>query len=254
MDETWLAEHFEAHRSRLRAIAGRMLGSHAEAEDVVQDVWLRVCGHDADGVRNLGGWLTTVTARICLDHLRARALRPVVPLEEAELPGDGGDPEEAAVLADSVGAALLVVLDTLAPAERLAFVLHDPFDVPFAEIAAIVDRSPDAAKMLASRARRRIRGAGPVVASDLARQRAVVDAFLTAARRGRRCWTCLTRMWWCGRTPSPARPAHRSRYAEPRTSPGRHSASPGAQSTPDWPLWMDRWAWRWPRTISSRRY
>jgi RNA polymerase sigma-70 factor (ECF subfamily) len=184
MDETWLAEPFEAHRARLRAIAGRMLGSHAEAEDVVQDVWLRVCGHGADGVRNLGGWLTTVTARICLDRLRARALRPVVPLEEAELPGDGGDPEEAVVLADSVGAALLVVLDTLTPAERLAFVLHDLFDVPFAEIAAIVDRSPDAAKMLASRARRRIRGAGPVVANDLARRRAVVDAFLTTARGG----------------------------------------------------------------------
>jgi RNA polymerase sigma factor (sigma-70 family) len=184
VDETWLAERFEVHRARLGAVAYRMLGTPAEAEDVLQEVWLRISGHGVDDVRNLGGWLTTVTARICLDHLRARALRPEEPLDDMELPSDLGDPQEAAVLADSVGVALLVVLDTLSPAERLAFVLHDMFDVPFGEIAAIVNRSAGAAKMLASRARRRIRSAGPAMASDLARQRAVVDAFLAAARDG----------------------------------------------------------------------
>ena len=184
MDETRLAEQFAAHRARLGAIAYRMLGSPAEAEDVIQEVWLRTSGHGVEAVRNLGGWLTTVTARICLDHLRARTLRPEEPLDETEVPGDVGDPAEAAVLADSLGVALLVVLDTLAPAERLAFVLHDLFDVPFSEIAAVVNRSPDAAKMLASRARRRIRTAGPAMATDLTRQRAVVDAFLAAARDG----------------------------------------------------------------------
>jgi RNA polymerase sigma factor (sigma-70 family) len=184
MDGTQLAERFETHRARLSAIASRMLGSPTEAEDVIQEVWLRISGHGVDDVRNLGGWLTTVTARVCLDQLRARTLRPLEPLDDADLPGDLDDPEEAAVLADSVGVALLVLLDTLAPAERLAFVLHDLFDVPFGEIAAILDRSPDAAKMLASRARRRIRGAGPALATDLVRQRAAVDAFLAAARDG----------------------------------------------------------------------
>jgi RNA polymerase sigma-70 factor (ECF subfamily) len=184
VDDTRLAERFETQRGRLSAIAGRMLGSAAEAEDVVQEAWLRISGHGVDDVRNLDGWLTTVTARICLDHLRARALRPEEPLDDTDLAADAGDPQESVVLADSVGAALLIVLDTLAPAERLAFVLHDLFGVTFAEIAAIVDRSPDAVKMLASRARRRIRSAGPPVARDLARQRAVVDAFLTAAREG----------------------------------------------------------------------
>jgi RNA polymerase sigma factor (sigma-70 family) len=169
---------------RLAAIASRMLGSRAEAEDVVQDVWLRISGHGADDVQNLGGWLTTVTGRICLDRLRAQALRPEEPLADTELASDLDDPQEAAVLADVVGGALLLVLDTLAPAERLAFVLHDLFDVPFGEIAPLVDRSTDAAKMLASRARRRIRSVGPAMASDLARQRAVVDAFLAAARDG----------------------------------------------------------------------
>jgi RNA polymerase sigma-70 factor (ECF subfamily) len=193
VDETWLAERFETHRARLGAIAYRMLGSPAEAEDVIQEVWLRISRHGVDDLHNLGGWLTTVTARICLDHLRARAVRPEEPLDDSELPNDLGDPElssdlgdpeEAAVLADLVGIALLVVLDTLAPAERLAFVLHDLFDVPFAEIAPIVNRSADAAKMLACRARRRIRSAGPAMTSDLVRQRAVVDAFLAAARDG----------------------------------------------------------------------
>ncbi len=184
MDETWLAERFEAQRVRLVAVAYRMLGSSAQAEDVVQEVWLRVSGRGADDVRNLDGWLTTVTARICLDQLRARALRPQVPLDDAELVSGLDDPQEAAELADSVGIALMVVLDTLAPAERLAFVLHDLFGVPFGEIATLVDRSADATKMLASRARRRIRGARPAVVADLARQRAVVDAFLAAARDG----------------------------------------------------------------------
>jgi RNA polymerase sigma-70 factor (ECF subfamily) len=184
VDQTCLAERFEAHRARLGAIAYRMLGSPTEAEDVVQEVWLRISGHGADDVRNLGGWLTTVAARICLDHLRARTLRPEEALDDTELPGNLDDPEEAAVLADSIGVALLVVLDTLTPAERLAFVLHDLFDVPFGEIAAVVNRSPDATKMLASRARRRVRSAGPAMATDLARQRAVVDAFLAAARDG----------------------------------------------------------------------
>ena len=184
MDEILLAERFQAHQARLGAIAYRMLGSSAEAEDVIQEVWLRISGHGGDDVRNPAGWLTTVTARICLDHLRARARRPEDPLDDAELRSDLDDPQEAAVLADSIGIAMLVVLDTLAPAERLAFVLHDLFEVPFVEIAAIVNRTPDAAKMLASRARRRIRSAGPAMARDLARQRTVVDAFLAAARDG----------------------------------------------------------------------
>src|SRR5215211_1546644 len=187
MDERdWLAERFEEHRAHLRAVAYRMLGSPSEAEDAVQEAWFRLARSDVSEVRNLGGWLTTVVARVCLDLLRARSARREEPLD-AELPGpepDGAaDPEHEALLADSVGLALLVVLDTLAPAERLAFVLHDMFAVPFGEIAPIVDRSPSAAKMLASRARRRVRAA-TVPDADLARQRAVVDAFLAAARDG----------------------------------------------------------------------
>jgi RNA polymerase sigma-70 factor (ECF subfamily) len=184
MDETRLAQKFQHDRARLRAIARRMLGSSSEADDVVQEVWLRIAGHDVDEIRNVDGWFTSVTARICLDHLRARARRPEQPLDDADLRAESGDPEEAVVLADSVGVALFVVLETVSPAERLAFVLHDLFDVPFGEIATIVNRSPDAAKMLASRARRRIRTAGPTVAIDLARQQGVVDAFLAAARNG----------------------------------------------------------------------
>jgi RNA polymerase sigma-70 factor (ECF subfamily) len=150
-------------------------------------VWLRISGRDADGLENLGGWLTTVAGRICLDHLRRRRLRPEVPLDDdAELTaGEETDPEQAAVLADTVGVALLVVLDALAPAERIAFVLHDLFDVPFQEIARVVNRSPDAAKMLASRARRRVRTARTVPDAGLGRKRAVVDAFLAASRDGR---------------------------------------------------------------------
>jgi RNA polymerase sigma-70 factor (ECF subfamily) len=187
-DQTWLAERFEEHRARLRAIAFRMLGSDSDADDVVQDVWLRASGRDFSDVQNMGGWLTTIAGRICLDRLRSRRTRQEQPMAEvADLVADGAeaaDPEEEAVLADSVGIALLVVLDTLTPAERLAFVLHDMFGVPFDEIAQIVGRSPDAAKMLASRARQRIRKASPAAETDLVRQREVVTAFLAASRDG----------------------------------------------------------------------
>jgi RNA polymerase sigma factor (sigma-70 family) len=190
MDEhDWLAERFEAHRTHLRAVAYRMLGSLSEADDAVQEAWLRLSRSDTSGVENLGGWLTTVVARVCLDMLRSRKSRRVEPLG-AHMPDpivsreDGIDPEHEALLADSVGLALLVVLETLAPAERLAFVLHDMFAVPFDEIAPIVGRSPTAARQLASRARRRVQGAAPVPDADLTRQREVVDAFLAAARGG----------------------------------------------------------------------
>src|SRR5689334_22214702 len=190
MDEhEWLAEQFEANRTHLRAVAYRMLGSLSEADDAVQESWLHLSRSDTSGVENLGGWLTTVVARICLDMLRSRNSRREEPLE-ASVPEpitsqQGGiDPEQEAMHADSVGLALLVVLDTLNPAERLAFVLHDLFAVPFDEIAAILDRSPDAAKMLASRARRRVRDAAPTGDTDAGRQRRVVDAFLAAARGG----------------------------------------------------------------------
>ena len=188
MDEQeWLAQRFEEHRSRLRAVAYRMLGSLSEADDAVQDTWIRLSRIDADEVENLGGWLTTVVARVCLNMLRSRSLAREEPLgahvpEPIIEPADGVDPEHEALLADSVGLALLVVLETLAPAERLAFVLHDMFAVPFDEIAPIVDRSPEAARQLASRARRRVRGSAPVRDADLDQQREVVEAFLAAAR------------------------------------------------------------------------
>ena len=191
VDETdVLAARFEQHRGRLRAVAYRMLGSLAEADDAVQESWLRLSRSDAGGIDNLAGWLTTVTARVCLDMLRSRKLRREEPLEifvpdpVLSADGSGPGPEDQALLADSVGLALLVVLQTLTPAERLAFVLHDMFGVPFDEIATIVDRSPDAAKQLASRARRRVRGAPQVPEVDAARQREVVAAFLAAARNG----------------------------------------------------------------------
>ncbi len=184
----WLAERFEAHRTHLRAVAYRMLGSASEADDAVQEAWLRLSRSNASGVENLGGWLTTVVARVCLNMLQSRASRREQP-QGAHLPDpvagreDGGDPEHEALLAEGVGLALLVVLDTLTPAERLAFVLHDTFAVPFDEIAPIVGRSPAAARQLASRARRRVQGAASPD-TDLTRQRAVVDAFLAASRGG----------------------------------------------------------------------
>lgn len=189
-DDEWLAGRFEEHRSHLRAVAYRMLGSLAEAEDAVQDTWERASRAGAGDVENLKAWLTTIDARVCLNLLRARAARRQEPLETAlpdpiVSPGDGLGPEEEAVLADSVGFALQIVIDTLAPAERLAFVLHDMFDLPFDEIGEMVGRSPQATRQLASRARRRIRGAEPPIPDpDLARQRAVVDAFFAAGRAG----------------------------------------------------------------------
>jgi RNA polymerase sigma factor (sigma-70 family) len=185
----WLAEQFEANRGQLRAVAYRMLGSVDEADDAVQEAWLRLNRSGLDGVTNPTGWLTTVVGRICLDLLRSRASRreesfgPYVP-EPIVSREDGVDPEYEALLADSVGLALLVVLETLGPAERLAFVLHDMFGVPFDEIAPIVDRTPTAARKLASRARHRVRGATPISGTDRARQREVVDAFQAAAREG----------------------------------------------------------------------
>jgi RNA polymerase sigma-70 factor (ECF subfamily) len=190
MDERqWMAERFEANRSHLRAVAYRMLGSLSEADDAVQESWLRLSGSDAGAIENLRGWLTTVVARVCLDMLRSRksrgevSLGPHVP-EPILSRQDRGNPEHEALLADSVGLALLVVLETLDPAERLAFVLHDMFGVPFDEIASIVDRSPTAARQLASRARRRVQGAASFPDADLTCQREVVDAFLAAARGG----------------------------------------------------------------------
>jgi RNA polymerase sigma factor (sigma-70 family) len=190
MDEfNELAERFEANRGHLRAVAYRMLGSLGEADDAVQEAWLRLSRSDASGVSNLSGWLTTVVARVCLDMLRSRRARREEPLDaplaESIASREGGiDPEEEALLAESVGLALLVVLETLAPAERLAFVLHDMFDLPFDEIAPLVGRSSTAARQLASRARRRVQGKGTAPNADLAGQRRVVDAFLAAAREG----------------------------------------------------------------------
>src|SRR6266699_1157339 len=182
-----LAQRFEAERGRLRGVAYRMLGSLGEAEDAVQEAWLRLSRADSGGIDNLEGWLTTVVARVCLDMLRSRKSRGEQPLDDQAPVADRGhapDPEEELLLADSVGLALLVVLDTLEPAERLAFVLHDMFDLSFDEIAAIVGRSPTAARQLASRARRRIQGAPTSPNADLTRQREVVDAFLAASRAG----------------------------------------------------------------------
>jgi RNA polymerase sigma-70 factor (ECF subfamily) len=184
-----LTDEFERHRSKLRAVAYRILGSTAEAEDAVQEAWIRLSRQDAGEIENLGGWLTTVVSRIALNMLRSRKTHPEEPLEmrfpdPVVDPADGTDPEHEALLADSVGLALLIVLETLTPAERLAFVLHDMFAVPFDEIAPIVDRSPDATRQLASRARRRVRGERTTPDADLRRQREVVDAFLAAAREG----------------------------------------------------------------------
>ena len=188
-ERDYLAERFEENRTHLRAVAYRMLGSSSEVEDAVQEAWLRLSRADTTGIDNLGGWLTTVVARVCLDMLRSRKSRreepfaPEAPETIATGPS-GSSPEHEAVLADSVGLALLVVLDRLTPAERLAFVLHDMFAVPFEEIAPIVGRSAEATRQLASRARRRVRGGAGASEPDLARQREVVDAFLTALRSG----------------------------------------------------------------------
>jgi RNA polymerase sigma factor (sigma-70 family) len=179
-----LAQRFEDSRPHLAAVAYRMLGSRAEADDAVQEAWLRLARSDVDGVDNLRGWLTTVVSRVCLDMLRSRTSRREEPLAVDERTAQEPGPEGEAVLADSVGAALLVVLDTLAPAERLAFVLHDLFAMPFDEIGAVLGRSPAAARQLASRARRRLQGAGPDDDAEPARRREVVAAFLAASRGG----------------------------------------------------------------------
>ena len=188
-EHDWLANRFEEHRARLRAVAYRMLGSLSEADDAVQEAWLRLSRTDAREVENLGSWLTTVVARVSLNMLRSRSVRSEEPIH-VRMPDpivdrtDGTDPEHEALLADSVGLALLVVLETLSPPERLAFVLHDIFAVPFGEIAPIIDRSPVAVRQLASRARRRVQGERTVPDADLDTQRKVVDAFLAAARQG----------------------------------------------------------------------
>jgi RNA polymerase sigma factor (sigma-70 family) len=192
MDEhdDWLARRFEEHRTHLRAVAYRMLGSISEADDAVQETWLRLSRSGTSGVENLGGWMTTIVARVCLNMLRSRTSRRLWASSKARVPDpivssvDRIDPEHEALLSDLVGLALLVVLETLSPAERLAFVLHDMFAVPFEELAPIVGRSPTTTRQLASRARRRVQGAAPVPDADLSRQREVVDAFLVAARDG----------------------------------------------------------------------
>ena len=189
-EHDWLAERFEENRPHLRAVAYRMLGSSAEADDAVQEAWLRLSRTGVGGVENLGGWLTTIVARVSLNMLRSRTLRREEPMDppatgQPVAPPNGTDPEHEAVLADSVGLALLVVLDTLTPAERLAFVLHDMFAVPFEEIAPIVERSPVATRQLASRARRRVQEAGPGdPPGEISRRREVVAAFLAASREG----------------------------------------------------------------------
>jgi RNA polymerase sigma factor (sigma-70 family) len=188
-DQEWLAQRFQEQRPQLRAVAYRILGSLSESDDALQEAWLRLSSSDVSRVENLGGWLTTIVARVALNMLRARKAKREETLE-GRLPDpvvsapDGIDPEHEALIADSVGLALLVVLETLAPAERLAYVLHDMFGVPFDEIAPIVDRSPDAARQLASRARRRVQGKTTLPDADLDTQREVVDAFLAAARQG----------------------------------------------------------------------
>ena len=184
-DKNDLVRRFEAERRRLQAVAYRMLGSASEAEDAVQETWLRLARSDPDTIDNFGGWLTTVVARICLDQLRARKARREEPMSpDVPEPVSPETTDQEAMLSDSIGVALLVVLDTLNPAERVAFVLHDMFDLPFDEIAPIVGRSPEAARQLASRARRRVRGAAPEADTDIARRRAVVEAYLAASRNG----------------------------------------------------------------------
>ncbi|MGN9762410.1 RNA polymerase sigma factor SigJ [Streptomyces sp. SD31] len=189
-DTDLLARRFEEHRGHLKAVAYRMLGSMAEAEDAVQEAWLKLSRSDADDIENLGGWLTTVVGRVCLDMLRSRTRRHEEPLDDTFVPDpvirplSTIDPEQEVLQADSVGLALLVVLETLDPAERIAFVLHDMFAVPFDDIAPIVERTSAATRQLASRARRRVKGATPSTEPDLGRQRQVLDAFMAASRAG----------------------------------------------------------------------
>jgi RNA polymerase sigma-70 factor (ECF subfamily) len=189
-DTDFLAHQFEQHRAHLRAVSYRMLGSLSEADDAVQEAWMRLSRSDAEEIENLGGWLTTVVARVCLNMLRARRTRGEEALDELRLPDpvveriDGGHPEHEALLADSVGLALLVVLEQLSPAERLAFVLHDMFAVPFDDIAEMLERSPEATRQLASRARRRVQGSTLDTPAGGARQREVAEAFLSASRDG----------------------------------------------------------------------
>jgi RNA polymerase sigma-70 factor (ECF subfamily) len=185
-EDTDLVARFETHRARLRSVAYHTLGSLTEADDAIQEAWLRLSRTDSSSIYNLGGWLTTVVARVCLDMLQARREEPAgIHLPESTADDSSGiDPENEALLADSIGPALLVILHTLPPAERLAFVLHDVFAIPFDEIASIVGRSPAAARQLGSRARRRVRGVAPVLGTESRLQRSIVDAFLTAARDG----------------------------------------------------------------------
>ncbi len=229
MNELELANTFDRQRPQLRAVAYRILGSLSEAEDAVQEAWLRLARTDAEQIDSLERWLTTVLARICLNMLRSRRTRGEQPLEHLrpepiiDDPAVGTDPEHEALLADSVGIALQVVLDTLSPAERLAFVLHDMFAVPFDEIAAMVDRSPEATRQLASRARRHVREAAPQPDPDLTRQRAVVDAYFAAAREGdlEDSWRCSTLMSCSALT---AATATRSSCGAPRGSRRERSA------------------------------
>ena len=234
MDENeWLADRFEEHRAHLRAVAYRMLGSLTEADDAVQDAWLRLSRSGAGGVENLGGWLTTIVARVCLNMLRSRKVRREdsfgVHLPDPVIIPDGQlQPEEEALLADSVGLALLVVLDTLAPAERLAFVLHDMFELPFDEIAPMVGRTPAAARQLASRARRHVKGGRSTGSDpDVARQRQVVDAFFLA-RVGAISMPssrCSIPMSCCGPTGAPSALQPQRLSVAQQAWPGKHSCS-----------------------------
>jgi len=253
MDEhDWLAERFESHRTHLRAVAYRMLGSANDADDAVQESWLRVSRTGSSEVENFGGWLTTIVARVCLNMLSSRESRREEPLAADAADGikavDGADPEEQAVLADSVGPALLVVLDSLTPAERLAFVLHDMFAVPFEEIAPMVGRSPAATRQLASRARRRVQGSAPAP-GDPALQRRVVGAFLAASRGGdsTRCSRCWTLRWCCDPTPPPSPRGRRRRSGGRATSRTR---SPGGRGPRDRPSSTGPPGWCGPRAGS----
>ena len=229
--EDWPTERFEENRSHLRAVAYRMLGSLDEADDAVQEAWLRLSRADTSRVDNLRGWLTTVVARVCLDMLRSRKSRREEPLG-AELPEPVPGPEHEVMLADSVGLALLVVLETLTPAERVAFVLHDLFDLPFDEIAPIVGRTPAAARQLASRGRRRVHGGTAVSGGNHTRQREVVDAFLAASRgvNWTPCWRCSIRTSCCAQTVPPCGSGRRARSAERRPWPPPSSGGPKARN------------------------